>query len=125
MLEQQNKGRKTGTASVDMVRARKSTESFAGTSRLFAAQVDEVPTLRMARRPQSSRHSFSGRHDFQMLPLLKTAAGERRSPASGRATENNGSVFLFPGVVSSSSSFFANGAAEQALRLSIVICFSS
>ncbi|KAJ2848843.1 serine/threonine-protein phosphatase 2A 56 kDa regulatory subunit delta isoform [Coemansia brasiliensis] len=53
-----------------MVRARKSAESFAGSGRLFTAQVDEVPTLRVPRRPQSSRHSFSGRHEFRMLPSL-------------------------------------------------------
>ncbi|KAJ2763832.1 serine/threonine-protein phosphatase 2A 56 kDa regulatory subunit delta isoform, partial [Coemansia nantahalensis] len=53
-----------------MVRARKSPESFAGAGRLFAAQVDEVPTLRAPRRPQSSRHSFSGTHEFRMLPPL-------------------------------------------------------
>ncbi|KAJ1863230.1 serine/threonine-protein phosphatase 2A 56 kDa regulatory subunit delta isoform [Coemansia sp. RSA 989] len=53
-----------------MVRARKSAESFAGSGRLFATQVDEVPTLRVPRRPQSSRHSFSGRHEFRMLPSL-------------------------------------------------------
>ncbi|KAJ2160119.1 serine/threonine-protein phosphatase 2A 56 kDa regulatory subunit delta isoform [Coemansia sp. RSA 552] len=55
-----------------MVRPRKSAESFASTGRLFAAQVDEVPTLRIPRRPQSSRHSFSSRHEFRMLPPLMT-----------------------------------------------------
>ncbi|KAJ2550087.1 hypothetical protein GGF44_002116, partial [Coemansia sp. RSA 1694] len=54
-----------------MVRARKAAESFTGSTRLFAAQVDEVPTLRVSRRPQSSRHSFSGKHEFRMLPSLK------------------------------------------------------
>ncbi|KAJ1791433.1 serine/threonine-protein phosphatase 2A 56 kDa regulatory subunit delta isoform [Coemansia sp. RSA 1938] len=53
-----------------MVRPRKSAESFATTGRIFSAQIDEVPTLRAPRRPQSSRHSFSGRHEFRMLPSL-------------------------------------------------------
>ncbi|KAJ2005777.1 serine/threonine-protein phosphatase 2A 56 kDa regulatory subunit delta isoform [Coemansia thaxteri] len=55
-----------------MVRARKATEPFSGQNRLFAAQVDEVPTLRVSRRPQSSRHSFSGKHEFRMLPPLSS-----------------------------------------------------
>ncbi|KAJ2492280.1 serine/threonine-protein phosphatase 2A 56 kDa regulatory subunit delta isoform [Coemansia sp. RSA 2050] len=55
-----------------MVRARKAAESFTGSTRLFATQVDEVPTLRVSRRPQSSRHSFSGKHEFRMLPPLKS-----------------------------------------------------
>ncbi|KAJ2881668.1 serine/threonine-protein phosphatase 2A 56 kDa regulatory subunit delta isoform [Coemansia aciculifera] len=55
-----------------MVRARKAAESFSGSTRLFATQVDEVPTLRVSRRPQSSRHSFSGKHEFRMLPPLKS-----------------------------------------------------
>ncbi|KAJ2743278.1 serine/threonine-protein phosphatase 2A 56 kDa regulatory subunit delta isoform, partial [Coemansia sp. BCRC 34301] len=64
--------RKPGTSAADMVRARKAAESFSGSTRLFATQVDEVPTLRVSRRPQSSRHSFSGKHEFRMLPPLKS-----------------------------------------------------
>ncbi|KAJ2600660.1 serine/threonine-protein phosphatase 2A 56 kDa regulatory subunit delta isoform [Coemansia sp. RSA 1804] len=49
-----------------MVRPRKPTDSFTDSGRLFAAQVDEVPTMRVPRRPQSSsRHSFSGKHEFR------------------------------------------------------------
>ncbi|KAJ1788241.1 serine/threonine-protein phosphatase 2A 56 kDa regulatory subunit delta isoform, partial [Coemansia sp. RSA 2399] len=72
MLEQQNnKTRKTGAAVTEMVRPRKPTDSFADAGRLFSAQVDEVPTMRVPRRPQSSsRHSFSGKHEFRMLPPL-------------------------------------------------------
>ncbi|KAI9505719.1 serine/threonine-protein phosphatase 2A 56 kDa regulatory subunit delta isoform [Coemansia spiralis] len=71
MLEQQGKSRKTGAAATEMVRPRKSAESFSGSGRLFVAQVDEVPTLRVTRRPQSSsRHSFGGKHEFRILPSL-------------------------------------------------------
>ncbi|KAJ2214948.1 serine/threonine-protein phosphatase 2A 56 kDa regulatory subunit delta isoform [Coemansia sp. RSA 487] len=72
MLEQQdNKTRKTGATVKEMVRPRKPVDSFADAGRLFSAQVDEVPTMRVPRRPQSSsRHSFSGKHEFRMLPPL-------------------------------------------------------
>ncbi|KAJ2365349.1 serine/threonine-protein phosphatase 2A 56 kDa regulatory subunit delta isoform [Coemansia sp. RSA 2611] len=73
-----------------MVRARKSAESFAGNGHLFSAQVDEVPTLRVPRRPQSSRHSFSGRHEFRMLPPLMSqelSAAERHELLSQKLTQ--------------------------------------
>ncbi|KAJ2659678.1 serine/threonine-protein phosphatase 2A 56 kDa regulatory subunit delta isoform [Coemansia sp. RSA 1200] len=54
-----------------MVRPRKPADSFTDSGRLFAAHVDEVPTMRVPRRPQSSsRHSFSGKHEFRLLPPL-------------------------------------------------------
>ncbi|KAJ2718719.1 serine/threonine-protein phosphatase 2A 56 kDa regulatory subunit delta isoform [Coemansia sp. Benny D115] len=53
-----------------MVRARKPAGSFAASERIFAAQIDAIPNLRVARRPQSSRHSLGGTHEFRMLPPL-------------------------------------------------------
>ncbi|KAJ2883039.1 hypothetical protein FB639_002257, partial [Coemansia asiatica] len=56
----------------EMVRARKQVGSFAAADRLFNSQVDEIINIRAARRPQSSRHSIGGTHEFRMLPALQS-----------------------------------------------------
>ncbi|KAJ1828219.1 hypothetical protein LPJ56_001240, partial [Coemansia sp. RSA 2599] len=55
----------------EMVRARKPAGSFVAAERLFNSQVDEIVNIRAARRPQSSRHSIGGTHEFRMLPPLQ------------------------------------------------------
>ncbi|KAJ1820965.1 serine/threonine-protein phosphatase 2A 56 kDa regulatory subunit delta isoform, partial [Coemansia sp. RSA 2598] len=60
------------TVTTEMVRARKPAGSFVAAERLFNSQVDEIVNIRAARRPQSSRHSIGGTHEFRMLPPLQS-----------------------------------------------------
>ncbi|KAJ2234247.1 serine/threonine-protein phosphatase 2A 56 kDa regulatory subunit delta isoform [Coemansia sp. RSA 485] len=65
-----------------MVRARKPAGSFVTAERLFNSQVDEVINIRAARRPQSSRHSIGGTHEFRMLPPLSTSLNAKLSSST-------------------------------------------
>ncbi|ORX71361.1 protein phosphatase 2 regulatory subunit B, gamma isoform, isoform CRA_f [Linderina pennispora] len=59
-----------GVAGPEVNRARNAPPLAGLGGRFSVAQVDEVPSLRVARRPQSSRHSTGGKHEFRMLPQI-------------------------------------------------------
>ncbi|ORX65374.1 hypothetical protein DL89DRAFT_116225, partial [Linderina pennispora] len=66
-----NTGRpQNGSCRAKVNRARNAPPLAGLGGRFSVAQVDEVPSLRVARRPQSSRHSTGGKHEFRMLPQI-------------------------------------------------------